>query len=756
MKYYIASSSLNIDNILSSESISPCSFYSKRDFGYRTFQKIDNISINNSIVLFSELPFFEIQDFENENYPMVIEIEDDFQLNGNGRIQKVDSKRTFCDIYLYDKTIYLNPWNCRILFFSPQAMKLANLKCEDSLCNKMSHLFRIESINSNETFELSKILNGISFHDFDIDIDKLAKDNRMNRLKGFLYGYYLGVSRSLPKDVGQLLGIQKRIYNLIASIISNKNGRNEQFETKIKILDKEYDGIDPHKKKLRQLWEEEVLSRFSSQNDKDEFEDILKEFKVASDARVNFAKSHRIPIREIPFSSNIINWIAYRDSLSNYTENIINENKKQCEIDLIKKIFIQDDYTTISLLEENAEMYNKILKKIFFGKTITIEDLRLRGRDITKEIVSEIKSIIESKGGVWDENINDDTRYLKDLQRNIIKNEPFDLQSTSDIFLLSIAAFILKGEDYEALIRYLEENGVSEYSYVLGLWGAACGYVDMPKTIFGQVIKNEDIFCETYKSIHYLLLKEKLNGRFPEIKIKSGTRKQGGKEIVTFSSRMNEQQTEIDLSTTDNETILLIELSDFEEFVSREKIIQKEIITKLNEIGIHSLSDWNEKKVDSIKWTTKKGQKKLVSTINKSKQKNSSSKANLMQSNSNLFVEEKPLEDSKFYKDKNALLYLAELLPNDKRARSQFKTDIEWFQDNHNEIYIDKSKGSQQGIYYNKPTDNKSVIERFERYLENKQSSTNPNTDWLRKIYQKIDIPAIIFKLKELYNWNEG
>jgi hypothetical protein len=95
---------------------------------------------------------------------------------------------------------------------------------------------------------------------------------------------------------------------------------------------------------------------------------------------------------------------------------------------------------------------------------------------------------------------------------------------------------------------------------------------------------------------------------------------------------------------------------------------------------------------------------------------------------------------------------LADLLPNDKKVRNQFKTDIEWFQDNHNESYIDKSKGQQQGKYYNKPTDNQSVIERFKKYLENKQISTNPRTDWLRKIYQKIDINQIILKLKELYS----
>lgn len=566
---------MNIDNILSSESISPYSFYSKRDFGYRTFQKIDHISIDNSIVLFSELPFLEIRDLENENYPMVIEIDDDFQLEEKRRMKKMNSKNSICDIFLCGQTIYLTPWNCRIFFFSQQAIRLANLKCEDSLCNKIGSLFRFELISSNKALELSKILNNISLSDFDFDINELVKDNKINRIKGLLYGYYIGFSKSLPKEIGQLLGIQKRIYNLIASIVSNKNGGNEQFETKLNTLDKEYDRIDPRKKRLRILWEGEVLSRFSSQNDRDEFENILKELKVASEVGVNFAKRHKVPIREITFSPNITNWIVYRDSLSAYTESIINESKScKTDINLTKYFFIKDDYSTVSLRQENTEMYNRIVAKFFFDKTITIDDLRLRRREITKEIVSEIKSIIESKGGVWDEYINDETRYLKDLQKNIIKNEPFDLQSTPNVFLLSIAAFILKGDDYEALIRYLEENGISEYDYVLGLWGAACGYVDMPKTIFKQVAKSKDTFCETFKSIHYLLLKEKLNGGFPEVNIKSEIEEQRVKKHVTFNSRMNEQ-----IQPKENKEINIKE-GDPDEKQLRKKLKQEKIKEK--------------------------------------------------------------------------------------------------------------------------------------------------------------------------------
>lgn len=728
MKYYIVTSSLNIDNILSSESISPYSFYSKRDFGYRTFQKLDDISISNSLVLFSELPFFEIRDFENENHPMVIEIEDDFQLNEKKGIQKVNSNNQVCDIFLCGKTIYLTPWNCRIFFFTSQAMKLAILKCEDSLCNKIGNLFRIELITPNKTFALTEILSKRSFSDFDFNFNELAKDNKINKIKGLLYGYYLGATKSLPKEVGQLLGIQKRIYNIVASIVSNKDGNNEQFIAKIEVLDREYDKIDPHKKKLKELWEN-MLSIFSSEDDRKKFDNILRDLNVAFLAKMNFANQHNIPIREKSYLSAAIssNWIDYRDELCNYTQRIIDESKNQiCELSLISDFLVLDDYIAASIQKENAIMYNSIVAKFFFDKTIAIEDLRLKIRDITKDIVSEIKSIIESEGGVWDEEVNNETRYLKDLQRNMIKNEPFDLQSAPNVYLLSIAAFLLKGDDYEALTRYLEENGVSDYKYVLGLWGAACGYVDMPKTTFRQALKNKDAFCETFKSIHYLLLKEKLDGGFPEINIEPGIGKkqEEEKKAISLSQKMNKQ------TKTKGKKEADIKQEDPEENQIREKLKQLKITEKQINIFIDA---WkknhfliNEKLFSSIPTLKKVTVEKIEKVLFLNQQR--------------MFQQQVPtlgfnfLPEKEFYLDANVLSFLE--IPKNKQK--EVKKEIDWIQKVHKDGGYKIKTGTWKPL-----TDhsNKEVIKHFEN---NSKGRIEPNL-----------LNQLVFKLKELYLSNE-
>ena len=201
------------------------------------------------------------------------------------------------------------------------------------------------------------------------------------------------------------------------------------------------------------------------------------------------------------------------------------------------------------------------------------------------------------------------------------------------------------------------------------------------------------------------------------------------------------------LITENHKTKLLEhELSDFVEFTSRDKTIQKDIITKLNESGINSLSDWNDKIVDAIKWSASKGQKKLMAVISKSKSNERIKKQPIQQQETTLFVAN---PEKYFYNDLNVCGLIENLLPNDKKIRKQFKEDLDWFQGNYQEYFEDKKKGKQKGYYYGKPTDNYSVIEKFHDYLKNKKNSSQ---DWLRKIYLQINTEQIILKLRDLYS----
>ena len=79
MKFYIATSNLNLDNILQSECILPPIHYSRRCSGYKTYEQLDELRFIESIVLFKYPVRFNINDMGRYNFPMLIEFEDDSQ-----------------------------------------------------------------------------------------------------------------------------------------------------------------------------------------------------------------------------------------------------------------------------------------------------------------------------------------------------------------------------------------------------------------------------------------------------------------------------------------------------------------------------------------------------------------------------------------------------------------------------------------------------------------------------------------------------
>ena len=118
-KYYIPTSTLNFNNILSSESISPKAFYSIRGFGYPRWTEVEENTNKNVIMLYSQPFSFVRPKSDMEDHPMLVEIvtDESFPMVSDG-------------IFICDHTIYLSPWRTRFIFLSPQN-KLVALSLSD-------------------------------------------------------------------------------------------------------------------------------------------------------------------------------------------------------------------------------------------------------------------------------------------------------------------------------------------------------------------------------------------------------------------------------------------------------------------------------------------------------------------------------------------------------------------------------------------------------------------------------------------------
>ena len=303
MKYYIATSSLNLDSILSAESISPASDYENHQYGSRIFEQVAHLPIDVTL-LFSRVPSFSIQDETRENYPMVIEVEADAI---NCPLDQVYSKDD-CLVFATQSTISLTPWNSRVIFFSRRAYNMTKIFIDGSRCNKLGDRFPVVIMPSGDF-----PIDGVQFiPDGFSPSDSPLVDYENNVNKGFLWGYLLGQQRSFSTEGAALMKIQKRIHDIASSAISNGGHCIDNFYSELLSLDEEFRIIA--EKDIIEEWQEryEAISP------------LLRELRVYDQARSNFYQSHGNNfIAFPPIQDNAVDvWKRYREYSDAYTSNI--------------------------------------------------------------------------------------------------------------------------------------------------------------------------------------------------------------------------------------------------------------------------------------------------------------------------------------------------------------------------------------------------------------------------------------------------
>ncbi len=207
-KLYVPTSTLNFNNILSSESISPKAFYSVRGFGYPRWTEVEENNNENVIMLYSQPFSFVRPESDMEDHPMLVEIvtDESFPMVSDG-------------IFCCDHTIYLSPWRTRFIFFSPQDKLVALSLSDSSLETKMLALYGQRLLVQD--FPLKNV--GVSEISRPLNKEAVEHDFRINRMKGFLYGYYIGALLSNSQEIVKRANILQELRNIFSSILSTES-----------------------------------------------------------------------------------------------------------------------------------------------------------------------------------------------------------------------------------------------------------------------------------------------------------------------------------------------------------------------------------------------------------------------------------------------------------------------------------------------------------------------------------------------------
>jgi hypothetical protein len=515
-KIYIPTSNLNINNILSTESISPKIFYKKRNFGGKRFRTIKANPYENNILAFSKIPFFNLSKEIANEFVFNIEIPISY-FDKCEKILKED-----IEIYSSSKTIYLDWDHCSIIVDSQEEKNQLRIATNSSIESKHSK-FVIEKVqflqeSSYPTFSWNKnYLEGI--RDVEItDSSFVNYDKKINKLRGFLYGYICGLLSEKPKDLIIVKQLIQEFINVNSSVMNNLSGqinktRKLSNSRSHKNQNQDITRLDQIANELSKI----ITSKFSADGS-----DLIQWFSIDDEFLENYYKScHRISNESIvtiliDYNSNQLKKLPA--IMSKKRDALIRSTTKKLydELELNTDIFINvvEEFLGKSELSESKK--KKItdlpfkINKEFQITDINVPNIEANSLYVYKVIINNLISHLDISShddfvGVRQKIIGEVGNYLKENLSNFsdskehtylglmwksIKNPEsgFKINDVNDVVLKTLACFMKKSTDLDKLKDLIHKYKLDSLSLVYGIWGATYGYANLYKTILEPLI----------------------------------------------------------------------------------------------------------------------------------------------------------------------------------------------------------------------------------------------------------------------------
>lgn len=488
MKFYIPTSSLNIDNLLQSECILPIPLYVQRLTGYKSYEQIEELRPFNAIVLFKYPVQFTINDVGRYNYPMLIEFEDDTQTHDFHKNEIQDG------VYICSHVLNLTPTNCRFYFFSEQAYKITLVNTQSNKSIKYYKNYSIvPNTNRLETRPFPKLLP-ISHYEA-----RVFEEGIIDKQKGVLYAYLLGERKSVNHDLAVQLRLTQDIYNILTSLISNPS-LITAFREKLSFLLDEYKKID--------LTERNSTEQFAV-NLRNE---LGNRFYFLKETLIGFLKN--INCWDYVFTSLCKKWGCYflpqipdlhtKDDYLRLRSDI--EKRTAYAVDVFKESLPLPTLNNVSMngntiLISNAPLVNAVIDYIIKNKQ-SVEKLYTNRLEFYMGTMETIVPILKKQIGEINWEKSKERAYINNLHAFI--NNPaihFEINSIDNIELKSIAAFILKGQSYNDCVTLCKMAEFRDYRYILSLWGCLCGYMEMNKDALSDIL-NMSTYSLVYKKLY--------------------------------------------------------------------------------------------------------------------------------------------------------------------------------------------------------------------------------------------------------------
>ena len=467
MKLYIPTSSRNFNCLFSEESISPKSFYGERGFGYSKWHSVPENPYDNLIVLYDELMYFERPHDGYDDYPLVIEIYlDDNQVENLFRKEK-------SGVYLYDGTLYFNPKTTGFVFFDEQQKDIVLSKAEGSLETKLVRIYnkkiRVERVGGN--YVAPRV------PDAELNMEELEKSVRVNKVKGFIYGYHIGNLLSVSKEQGFRVENTQTLLDLASAIYGSLDRRPTLQQ----------------KRQLEQtILQESSLARL-----------LLDKTNLDANSVASFIDEIYTQCRWEPTSNspdrgvfNLYSMILNPKSQEQAINYLTSEIHRI--LDPARSQIMPENAKDISILTDNAielpvlvgRPEDKLVAELWVNGELA--DNKYKGSlasyrlDLATELTKSVRDNVYK--GEWE---NSSAKpFLNALRRNL-NGEEFTEKWDENV-LSAIAAVLMKGDTWDGLRLFLISKGIQNQAIPFAFYGIINGFANLPKDFTNILLNYRD------------------------------------------------------------------------------------------------------------------------------------------------------------------------------------------------------------------------------------------------------------------------
>lgn len=480
--YYIPTSSLNFNNILSSESISPKAFYQARAFGYSRWTTIPENPYDNSIVLYDQLCSFARPKSDYEDHPMVVEVILDDDINDT--FTRLDEHTL-----LSDRTIYLDPFTTRVFFFSENEKWIALSLSDSSIETKFVRLYQ-KKIQIVAPHLVSYQLPNSSKEAQSLNVAEIDRDKRINRMKGLLYGYYIGGLLSSSREDVIKLNSQREIQDILAAVLASYDHKaTPQQRARLKELYSSLQPEIPFFTKLSNIVSEKSLFDAIVSLVRGEYGYIRGEFDV--DWKISQLLSANPQEGKNPVIEEISMLIRQTESAM---------ARKVIPISVMDDQIVVTDGSLLhinlpGLSDSDKVLYTAWINEVFSkdeysGKISTFKEA------LSDDVTRKAKEVLEPdwKGSYPEITLNALRRHVRGDEFNHVWKE--------DIYS-ALSAVIIRGDDWQKLLQYMQDKVMTDYRLAFSMYGTINGFANLPRD-FTDVLFNRDskYIADVYKKFY--------------------------------------------------------------------------------------------------------------------------------------------------------------------------------------------------------------------------------------------------------------